>query len=58
MKNKKVIIECNTCKFHKKGYCKVKRMNVSINATFCDKYKETFIPKIKSYFNNLKQETC
>lgn len=43
---KSYIIECKKCKYYKKGYCKLKDMKVSINASFCKEYKKNFITKL------------
>lgn len=41
---------CKTCRHSKKKdklFCKEKLMNVSVNANWCDSYKESLIQKIK-----------
>jgi len=48
------IIECKTCKHNKKGYCKLKDMKISINASWCNKYKKSFLTLIIELFNKLK----
>ena len=43
--------DCKNCKHYKKGFCKKKGFNVSLNANWCSIYKERLIYKLKKYVN-------